>query len=72
MTLLRPKSTAGRSRRIRPTALRRFFRRTVSFLLLFSLSYVVLFPFLAKLSSALMSQSDLYDSMVSLVRGTPP
>lgn len=74
MTFLQRKTTVGRtarSRGIRPAALRRFGVGLVSFLLLFSLSYVVLFPFLAKLSSALMSQSDLYDSMVALVPRHP-
>lgn len=75
MTISEKKATQGYTRgirrRFRPAAFQRFGVNIISFLLLFSLSYVVLFPFLAKLSSALMSQSDLYDSMVSLVPRHP-
>lgn len=41
--------------------------KTVIFLLMLGFSYVVLFPFFAKLSSSLMSKNDLYDVAVSLI-----
>ena len=41
--------------------------KTVVFLLMIGLAYVILFPFLVKLSSSLMSPDDLYDSSVSLI-----
>ena len=47
--------------------IRKFTANFFVFLLLFNLSYIVLFPFLAKLSSALMSKTDLYDSAVALI-----
>lgn len=43
------------------------FGKTVIFLLMIGFSYVVLFPFFAKISSSLMSKNDLYDVAVSLV-----
>lgn len=41
--------------------------KTVIFLLMLGFSYVILFPFFAKLSSSLMSKNDLYDVAVSLI-----
>ena len=37
------------------------------FVLLFGLAYVILFPFLVKITSSFMSKDDLYDNSVSLV-----
>lgn len=54
----------------KPAALRKaktLIFKTVIFLLMIGLAYVILFPFLVKLSSSLMSPDDLYDSSVSLI-----
>ena len=41
--------------------------KLIVFLLMVGLAYVIIFPFLVKLSSSLMSPDDLYDSSVSLI-----
>lgn len=50
-----------------PRKIQSILGKTIIFLLMIGFSYVVLFPFFAKISSSLMSKNDLYDIAVSLV-----
>ena len=45
----------------------RFFVNLILFILLLGFAYVILYPFLAKITASFMSESDLYDATVSLV-----
>ena len=53
--------------KITPQKLRNIGGKTIIFLLMVGLSYVVLFPLFVKVSSSLMSEKDLYDVAVALV-----
>ena len=50
-----------------PRKMQSILGKTIIFLLMIGFSYVVLFPFFAKISSSLMSKNDLYDIAVSLI-----
>ncbi len=66
-------TTPARSarRRISSAKLGGFFSKTILFILLLGFAYVVLYPFIAKLSASLMPREDLYDPTVALIPRHP-
>ncbi len=58
-------------RRATPATLRRLLWTAARFVLLMGLSFTILFPFIAKLSSAFMSSEDVFDSTVRYIPKLP-
>lgn len=50
---------------------RKIFATAIKFILLIGLTFVIIYPFIVKLSCMFMSEADIYDDTVSLIPRTP-